>query len=378
MSLIAVIQNQMSERDKRIESGTILEGISLASVLPGPMAVNVVSFIGYKLNGIKGALLSMMAILLPSFLLMLLLSHFYLLYGNVPAFDHFFAAVLPAVAAIIVSVAVGMSKKSIRDIPQVAIAVLAAITVLFSKSYFTTTGLIIASGMAGYFIYNRHSVQGKKISTRPGTANKKYRKYLFIIVSILAVVVLLFVFPVFFPGSASDKATLLKNIVLTFSGISISQFGGGYVVIPAMQKIIVDNWHWLSAKEFADAIAMGQVTPGPIFISATFIGYKLAGFWGAFIATIAIFLPASLAMIFCTKFMERTKNAPAVIAAFKAISPAVIGMIFSSAITIMKTSDGNVFISLAIFLAVLGIIIKFKVNPVYAIPVAGIAGLFIF
>src|SRR5688572_22741616 len=89
MALISMIQKKVVETDAALENTTILEGISLASVLPGPMAVNVVSFVGYKLGGWKGALVSVVAVLLPSFFLMLTLAHFYFLYGDVPAMSRF-------------------------------------------------------------------------------------------------------------------------------------------------------------------------------------------------------------------------------------------------------------------------------------------------
>src|SRR3954449_5341084 len=101
MALIAVIQKQMSELDKVIEEKEIVQSISLASVLPGPMAVNVVAYIGYKLKGLPGAFISMAGVLLPCFILMLVLSYVYFTYGSTPSFTHFFLGILPAVAAIL-------------------------------------------------------------------------------------------------------------------------------------------------------------------------------------------------------------------------------------------------------------------------------------
>ena len=106
----------------------------------------------------------------------------------------------------------------------------------------------------------------------------------------------------------ATSARLQQKIMLTFSGMSLSLFGGGYVVIPAMQQVIVNSLNWLNQLEFTDAIAMGQITPGPIFISATFIGYKVAGFWGALNATISIFLPPGLLMIVCARFFDQIRN----------------------------------------------------------------------
>ena len=166
----------------------------------------------------------------------------------------------------------------------------------------------------------------------------------------------------------------MRSIALTFSGLSITLFGGGYVVIPAMQEIFVDNLKWLTSKEFADGIALGQVTPGPIYISAAFIGYKVHGFLGALIATVSVFLPAGLIMIISSKFLNFFKNSSLVKAVFKGLRPAVIGMIFSAAVTIGKGIDLS-WITVVIFLLVLVLSVKFKVNVVYLIPASGIIGL---
>ena len=142
MALISVVQKEFTEKKKLISNENILDGIALASILPGPMAFNVVSFLGYKLNGLKGAFISMLAILLPSFFLMILLSWLYFSYGQLPALNSFFMGVLPAIAAIIFSVAFEMSKKNIKDPYQGLIASGAVIILLFIKSFVTTQPIV--------------------------------------------------------------------------------------------------------------------------------------------------------------------------------------------------------------------------------------------
>ena len=94
------------------------------------------------------------------------------------------------------------------------------------------------------------------------------------------------------------------QIVSTFSGISLTLFGGGYVVIPALHELFVDNLNWLTSAEFADGIAIGQITPGPIFITATFIGYKVAGITGALLATLAMFTPPAVLTVLLSRFVK--------------------------------------------------------------------------
>ena len=149
------------------------------------------------------------------------------------------------------------------------------------------------------------------------------------------------------------------------------------MVIPSMQKIIVDTLHWLTNKEVVDAIALGQVTPGPIFISATFIGFRLAGFLGALNATLSIFLPTAFLMIICTRFFASINGSPILKAAFKGLRPAIIGMILSASATILL-STGISYKTIVLFIVILAIVIKYNPDPVYIIPVAGIIGLILF
>jgi chromate transporter len=377
MALISVVQKRVVERDKRIEGESLLEGISLASVLPGPMAFNVVTFIGYKLRGMKGALVSMAGILLPSFMMMILLSFLYIKYGDIPSFTHFFSGVLPAVAAIIISVAIAMAKKNISDVPQIIIAVAAAVIIVLSRSYITTLIVMLVSGITGYLIYRKQSVEKDK-EVMAKHINLPGGRFVPLLSALIVVsVVLILILPLILPQKFEPSAILHQKIMLAFSGMSLSLFGGGYVVIPAMQQVIVNSMNWLTDKEFADAVAMGQITPGPIFISSAFIGYKLAGFWGALNATISIFLPPGLVMIACTHYFDKIRNSIAITAVFKGLRPAIIGMIAATAFTIL--SHGEISLkTVLLFFVFLILAIRYKADPVFLIPGAGIIGLILF
>ncbi|SNR74728.1 chromate efflux transporter [Lutibacter flavus] len=374
MALISVVQKELIEKRGILKDQVILDGISLASVLPGPMAFNVIIYIGYYLKGIKGALVSMLGILLPSFVIMLLLSFIYLEYGQLPALTNFFKGVLPAVSAIIVAVAANMAKKHIKDFIQVIICILAIGTILFIKSVFITIIIIIVSGFLGFVLF-KNSFKTEAISV---VKHSKYAKQL--IPSLLVVAIVMFVvliLPSLTSGETSKITTIQKELMTTFSSISVTLFGGGYVIIPTMQEIIVSGLHWLTEKEFADAIAMGQLTPGPIFISATFIGFKVGGIIGAVTATLAIFIPPGLVMILFSEFFNKIRNSKVIKAAFKGLRPAVIGMIFAAAYTIGISISFSWF-AVVVFLGVLIASLKFKIDVVYLIPLSGIAGLIFF
>ena len=375
MALIAVVQKKLVDKDKVIAEEIVLDGISLASILPGAVAINVVTYLGYQLRGLKGALISMFATIFPGFLLIIGLGALYATYGELPVLNKFFLGVLPAISAVILSVAFSMAQKQVKDYKQIAMCVLAAICLLTIHSFLATLMVIILSAFAGYVLYSKKSVGHKITDSKKMTIS--YKKISLYAGALLLVASLCYLFIAFSGIESLSWYKINRTIFLTFSGMSLTLFGGGYVIIPAMQQVIVDGFHWLTAKEFADAIAMGQITPGPVILTATFIGYRVAGFLGACVATVAIFLPPGLVMIVLSGFLKKIKDSVVISAIFKGMRPAIVGMIFSAAITVGKGAE-LVWPSALIFVTVLLLLVKYKVNVLYMIPAAGLAGILLF
>lgn len=377
MALVSIVQKELVEKKHIIDDKDVLDGISLATVLPGPVAVNVIAFIGYRLRGVGGALISMLAVVLPSFVLILGLSIIYFKFGNITQFQHFFNGVLPAVAAIIFSVAITMTRKNIKDYKQYILLVIAFLCVFFVGGYFITLALVVSGGIAGFLLYRPSGEQVMEASSvkrsiypQPGTGIRHNLKWLVL----LSVIVILMATAYLVPAQwMPEKLYLLNKLFLTLSMVSVTLFGGGYVFIPMLQELVVTNLGWLTSQEFIDGIAMGQITPGPIMISATFIGYKVAGISGAILATVAMFLPPGILVMVCSSFIDQFRDSPILKSLFMGIHPVVIGMIVAACFIIIGAMPHE-WVQLVIF--VLSFILTFwiKVDLLIIIPVSGLAG----
>ncbi len=140
-----------------------------------------------------------------------------------------------------------------------------------------------------------------------------------------------------------------------------------------IQKIVVEGYRWISADQFNVAIALGQITPGPILVSATFIGYKVAGLAGALVATVGIFVPPAMLIVLATHWLDRMRS-PLLQRALRGIRVAVCGMIFAAAALIAQTVDRE-WQALAVFVPALAALFYWKLTPVLVIPAAGALGL---
>lgn len=361
MALISIVENIVVERRHLLRHEDMLDGISLASMLPGPVAVNVVAYVGCRLRGGLGAMVAATAVILPSFLLITVLSFVYFRWGQIPAMQKLFMGFIPAVTAIIVNTAWGMSCKSVSTLRETAILFIAALVLLTVGGFYSTIAVIIGAGIAGWFLFHKESgTADRSVSQSPTTLKSK--------LSFLAAV------PLFVAPLGGLSAGLLTKLFFTFAGMSVMLFGGGYVFIPMIQEIVVNGNGWVTQTEFIDGIAMGQITPGPILISATFIGFKVAGLAGALVATIGIFLPPALIMVAATNALERIKNSPWLQASLRGVRPAVIGMIFAAAVVIGNSATANG-LSLLIFVTALAALMRLKLDVIWIIPVAGLFGL---
>lgn len=155
--------------------------------------------------------------------------------------------------------------------------------------------------------------------------------------------------------------------------INLFTIGGGYVMLPLLQREVVDHYHWLSNKEFVESIAIGQVTPGPLTIMNVFIGYKIFGFWGALGAVIFSYLPSIILVTIASHYYLKFKNSWIVKASFQGIRPAVIGLLAAVSITLGRASIVDVPTGL-IATGGFAILVFTKVEPTFVILGSGVAG----
>ena len=269
MAMISVIESEVVERRKLMSHPDMLDGISLASILPGPVAVNLVVYVGYRLRGGAGALVSALGAVLPSFVFILILSVAYFQWGQVPAVNKLFMGFIPAVTALIVSAAWSMGRKAVTGWREGVLTGAAAAALLGIGGFYSTLGIILIAGLAGWWWFrattpSANAVNG--LTAAPPQAPQYSTRTSLLLVQPWTLAV---------PFLTLDPGLMLK-LFLVFASMSVMLFGGGYVFIPMIQEIVVNGHGWVTTQEFIDAIAMGQITPGPILVSAAFIGLKVA------------------------------------------------------------------------------------------------------
>lgn len=159
--------------------------------------------------------------------------------------------------------------------------------------------------------------------------------------------------------------------------INLFTIGGGYVMLPLLQREVVDHYHWLSTKEFIDSIAIGQVTPGPLTIMNAFIGYKVFGIWGALGGVVFSYLPSIIVVTIASHYYLKFKNSWIVRTSFKGVRPAVIGLLAAVAITLGRSSIVDFPTSL-IAAGGFAILVFTKVEPTFVILGAGVVGAMIY
>jgi chromate transporter len=346
MALIAVVQDRLA-RAALLDEREVLDTVFLAQVLPGPVAVNFCAAMGWRLRGLGGAAVAWCAVLLPTFVAVLALSIAYFRYGDVPAVERLFRGVTPAIVAVIVAAAWPIARKQIDARAKVAIAAAAFLAVLLVRNAWTTLVVIALAALAGWLLF------GKRRIPRANSA--------------LAIAPLaptwLFVW----------EPTAAVQLMLTFGVLSVTLFGSGYVFIPVIQRLVVEHG-WLTQRQFVDGIAISQITPGPILITSAFVGYKVAGFLGAVLATLGMFVPPALIAIAAVRALDAIKSSQDVKAALAGLRPAVVGLLLAAAVQIAIAGRWGSVTSTVICVTVLVALLRYKVDVALVIPAAAAVG----
>jgi chromate transporter len=264
---VALMENEVVRRRRWVSAERFLDMLGAANLIPGPSSSELAIFIGYERAGLLGLLIAGICFVLPAALITAVIAWAYLRFGSLPQVAGLLVGVKPVVIAIVVQALFSLAPKAIkRSRGLFALGVLACI---FSALRVDALTVLLGAGTA--------AVLGQTVSRR---ANKHEGTLPQLMGPVAAMAT-----------AAPHVALSLSALFLTFLKLGAVVFGSGYVLLAFLRADLVERLHWLTESQLIDAVAVGQITPGPVFTTATFIGYVLAGIPGAIVATFAIFLP---------------------------------------------------------------------------------------
>lgn len=294
MGMLAMIRAECVKRRKWLTDEEMGIGVALGQLIPGPFVPNYCQYIGHKLRGWRGAAVATGALLLPSFLLMMILSWIYLTYHTLPGVVAVFKGISVVMTAIIIWAAYDMGRVLIRDGKRILIFIF-SLTLLWFKIDPVLTVLV---GSALMMLFDH--VPSRKIFMIAPVFGFDFKK-------------ILEIFWIFFKTGAVI-------------------FGGGYAAIPFIEKEVCVLRPWLTAQEFLAGIDLGQITPGPVAITATFVGFKVGGLLGAFTATLAIFLPSFLIFQIIIHIYHRVEQNKFIVSFLNGAKSAIVAILFSTGV----------------------------------------------
>lgn len=294
--MVAYIRKMAVEKKRWLDPETFNDGVALCQMVPGATAMQTAAYVGLKLRGIVGASASFIGFGLPAFLLMMTLAAVYSFAHDLPIMISAFSGLQAIIVAIVANAALSFGKTTLKDATSLGIAGGAAALFALKLNPILVILLAAAAGLA--LVKPRHA---KPIRPQPSPRTPPSVRPILLILSVYAIGVLaLFLF---------DR-TLFSLAILLFR-IDLFAFGGGFASVPLMLHEIVHVRHWLDAHTFMNGIILGQVTPGPIVITATFIGYLLAGPLGGVVATVSVFLPSFMVVVGVSPYFDRLRASPA-------------------------------------------------------------------
>jgi chromate transporter len=346
VALVGYMYRDLVEKRHWISENDYKEGLALAQLMPGPLAAQLSIYLGYVHHRIRGATLVGLAFVLPSFLMVVAIGAVYTRYGGIGWMQAVFYGVGAAVIGIIAMSAYKLATKNIGiDKLLWAIFLVSAAVTVITKS--EIVWIFLGAGVLVWL------VRAPPKLTR-GAMHSSAAPLL--------------------SWLALDNVDWHKlgQIGAYFAYAGSFVFGSGLAIVPFLYGGVVQEYHWLTDRQFVDAVAVAMITPGPVVITTGFIGYLVAGFWGAVVAALATFVPCYLFTILPAPYFKKHGKRPAIVAFVDGVTAAAIGAITGAVIVIAQRSITD-WVTAGLALVTVALLWRFKKLPEPLIVVAAAA-----
>ena len=347
IALAATMQRDLVEARGWISQDEYLEGLAASQTLPGPLAAQLAMWLGYVRRGTAGALVSAIAFVAPPFVLVTIVAAAYVAFSGSGAVQALFYGIGPAVIALIVRGAWKLVRVTVRSDRRLLV-IFAAVAVITFALRAEIALLFVLAGVVGIALYAPRAARSP---------------------SAPAIVATLAALPV--PAIATSTLVALG---LFFFEAGAFTFGSGLAIVPFLQSGVVRDHQWLTERQFLDAVAIGMITPGPVVITAVFVGFLVAGLTGALVAGTAIFFPPLLMVVVLAPWITRYRRHPAVQGFTRGATAAAAGAIVGAAAIIATQVLVDV-PTVAIAIVAFVVLWRTKVPEPAVVAVAAVVGL---
>ncbi|MBF5046532.1 chromate transporter [Aggregicoccus sp. 17bor-14] len=389
VSVLAIIESLVVARHGWLTPKEFANTATIAQMLPGGAATNTLAQVGLRFHGVRGAAVTYGGFVLPGALSIGLLAWAYVHFGALPHADAFLAGLNAAVVGVIGAITVKMARTSVVRLWQMGVVALALLLTLVGQAGPLEVAFLGIAGGLGWDLgierarllrFGRKRFQPApqvglpdeggtlQHAAGPESAESAAPREP---ASPPRPPGMLWLLPA---GSLLPGALMvLLPMAVIFFRIGLGAYGGGFAIIPALHRELVDT-ALITERQFADAVAVGKLTPGPVLLMATFLGYVKEGLAGALVATLAILTPPFLLVVALSAWLTRVRSRRWVRAALRGLTPAVVGLMLAAALTLGQTMKTGVGLSLAAVTAMT--LIRFEtVNPVALLAVCGVVRL---
>jgi chromate transporter len=353
---IAMFRDEIVTRRRWVSDAEFLDLLAATNLIPGPNSTEMAIHLSYVRAGWRGLIAGGVAFIMPAFLIVLAIAALYGRYGTTPTAEALLYGIEPVIIGVILQAVWGLSRTAIKNwlLGLVAVAV-------FGMYFININELLLLFG-GGFLVMI--AVNGRRLVQRGAAMFLWFTPLTKMSVGTLS-----------FRTLAQEAAPItLNTLFLTFLKIGSVLYGSGYVLVAFLQTEFVDRLGWISSGQLLDAVAIGQFTPGPVFTTATFIGYLVAGVPGALVATIGIFLPSFVFVGVTSPFIPRLRRSPWLAALLDGIVAASLGLMAAVTVDLARQSIVDIPTALLAVSAIV-LLIRYRVNSTWLIIGGALIGL---